>query len=465
MLKRSDLDPHQIEGVEWIKPRPKCALHWDVGVQKTATMLTAFADMKASFDCRRLLVVAPKRVARKGWPREVQSWEHLQHLTVSPIVGDAEEALAALRTPADIHTINYDRIQWLYAQFIQNGKQTVRWPWDIVVPDEAHRLRNASGVRWKQLEAFTRARLFPRMVQLTGTFTPNGLRNAWAPMYLLDQGKRLGTSEDGYLRKYFSEPTHEYGKWKPKAGAAEEIARLVSDICFTIRDEGGGMPVLVPHWVELPPKAMADYKVLKRKFITEIGGTKITAANSAALGGKLLQLANGAVYDADRNVITIHDAKLKALDELCDELASQGKQALIIYAFKHDKDRIHAMFQRPDWSGTSVRTLVSDADEDAWANGDVDFLLIHPDSAGEGTNLHLNKTAEDVIWFGGTVDLLKWLQTNGRLFGGKRRIGKNGKIHVLLADDTIDERYRDLIEAKNIEQDDFKVMVAKYART
>jgi hypothetical protein len=467
VLKRTDLDPHQLLGGQWIKDKPNCALHWDVGVQKTATVATAFCDMLASFDSRRMLVIAPKRVARKGWPREIASWEHLKHLSVSPIVGTADECLRALRTPADIHTINYDRIQWLYAQFIQHGKQVARWPWDLVVPDEAHRLRNASGVRWKQMEAFRHAKLFPRMVQLSGTFTPNGLRNAWAPMYLLDGGKRLGPTEDGYLRKYFSEPTHEYGKWQPKLGAPEEIAQRIGDLCYTLRaEEVMTLPpvILNPIMVELSAQALREYQKLKKKFIAEIGGAKITAANSAALGGKLLQIANGAVYDENKNVIFVHDAKIKALDELCEELISNGKPALIVYAFKHDKDRILGMFQRPEWGDTAVRALVSDDDEDAWAAGDLDFMLIHPDSAGEGTNLHLNVEAEDIIWFGGTNDLLKWIQTNGRLFGGKRRMGKKGRIHVLLADDTIDESYRELIEAKDIEQEDFKVMVAKYAR-
>lgn len=467
MLKRSDLDAHQLEGAEWIKARPNCALHWDVGVQKTATALTAFADLKRSFDCRRMLVLAPKRVARKGWPRELATWQHLQHLTVSPIVGDAQQCLRALRTPADIHTINYDRIQWLYAQFIQNGKQVMRWPWDIVVADEAHRLRSASGVRWKQLEAFRHAKLFPRMVQLSGTFTPNGLRNAWAPIYLLDRGKRLGPTEDGYLKRYFTEPAHEFGRWRPKLGAADEIAQRLSDICFTLRaEEVMTLPpvILNPIMVELPPAAVKAYKEFKRKFIADLNGAKITAANSAALGGKLLQVANGAVYDAERNVVHIHDAKVKALDELCDELAANGKHALIVYGFKHDEQRILDMFRRPDWCDVVARRLVTDTDEDAWGRGEIDFLLIHPDSAGEGTNLHLNQNAEDIIWFGGTNDLLKWVQTNGRLFGGKRRLGRKGKIHVLLADDTIDEQYRDLIEQKHVEQEAFKVMVAKHAR-
>jgi SNF2 family DNA or RNA helicase len=467
VLQRSNLDPHQLSGAEWIKRNDNCALHWDVGVQKTATTLTAFVDMLATFDTRRMLVIAPKRVARKGWPREIASWEHLKHLSVSPIVGTAEECLRALRTPADVHTINYDRIQWLYAQFVQHGKQVARWPWDMVAADEAHRLRNASGVRWRQMEAFRAAKLFPRMVQLTGTYTPNGLRNAWAPMYLLDRGKRLGVTEDGYLKKFFVPPKHEFGKWTPKPGAPQAIAELVGDICYTLRaEEVMTLPpvILNPIMVELAPAALREYRKLKQKFIAEIGGAKITAANSAALGGKLLQIANGAVYDEDKNVILVHQAKIEALDDLCGELVSNGKQALIVYAFKHDKDRILGMFQRPDWGGANVRSLVTDADEDAWAAGDLDFMLIHPDSAGEGTNLHLNVGAEDVIWFGGTNDLLKWIQTNGRLFGGKRRLGKKGKIHVLLADGTIDEDYRELIEMKNAEQDDFKVMVAKYAR-
>lgn len=459
MLNRSDLYAYQRHAVDFIKSRRNCALWVDMGLGKTVSTLTAFNDKLQSFDARKMLVIAPKRVARKVWSDEIQAWSHLNHLSVSRVVGDAEECFAALRAPADVYTIGRDRVPWLHAQFIRDGKQVVEWPFDVVAADEAQSFAAQSSNRFKCLYDLRKKTRFPTFVELSGTPMPNGYMKLWSQLKLLDDGKRLGYSEQAMKERWFTPPVGIFMKWNIKPHAVREIHERLKDIVLVLReDDYLDLPPVVDNFVrcELSAAAMSTYKKFEREFIAEVAGRKLTAVNAGVLDGKLLQLANGAVYHKEGEWVALHDAKLEALEETLDGL--NGKKAIVAYAFKHDLARIKGVLAKQDepWA-----VLHSDKDFDRWAAGEFTYGVLHPGSAGHGLNQISKADVSDIIHFGLTNNLELYQQVNARLTGGHRRTGRNVTVHHIVADGTRDDDYVALIKKKALDQDNLMAALAR----
>lgn len=461
MLQRSDLYAYQRHAVDFVKERRNCALWVDMGLGKTASTLTAFADMHDSLEANKMLVVAPKRVARKVWSDEIETWSHLSHLRVSRIVGSEAECFRALKVKADVYTIGRDRVPWLHAQFIQDNKQVVEWPWDTVVLDEAQSFASQSSQRWKAIADLRKKSRFPRLIELSGTPMPNGYMKLWSQLWLLDAGKRLGLCEEAMKERWFTPPVGVFTKWVIKPGAEREIQNRLKDIVLALReDDYLDLPPVVDNFIrcQLSAAAMSTYKKMEREFITEVAGKKLTAVNAGVLDGKLLQLANGAVYHEDKKWVPFHDAKLEALEEALEGIA--GK-ALICYGYNHDKVRISAVLERCARSeGRTWRLLDSDQDFSDWAAGRIDWGLLHPASAGHGLNDVYKAGAEDLIWFGLTSNLEYYQQACARLTGGHRRAGKNIRVHHIVCDGTRDDAYVSLIKKKALDQDNLIASLA-----
>lgn len=454
MLTRADLYPYQRHAIDFIKSKKNCALWVDMGLGKTVSTLTAFNDLRESFDARKMLVVAPKRVARKVWSDEVNAWAHLNHLVVSKIVGNMEQCFQALKQEADVYTIGRDRIPWLHAQFIQDGKQVVEWPFDTVVADESQTFASQSSQRFNCLADLRVKTRFPRFIQLTGTPAPNGYMKLWSQLWLLDRGKRLGASEKAMKERWFTPPVGIFAKWNLKPHAPREIHERLKDIVLTLREEDYlTLPPVVDSFIrcELAGPARAVYKKFEREFIAEVAGRRLTAVNTGVLDGKLLQLANGACYYESGKWVAFHDAKLEALEETLDGIS--GK-ALICVNFKHDTQRITSVLDRvAKADGRSWRILDSDRDFEDWADGKIDWGVLHPASAGHGLNDVYKAGCDDMIWFGLTNNLEWYEQARARLTGGHRRVGRNIRIHHIVADGTRDDAYVALIRAKALTQD------------
>lgn len=459
MLTRQDLNPYQVHAVGWSKPRKNNAKWIDMGLGKTVTELTAFSDLQQSFDAHKMLVIAPKRVARKVWSDEVANWSHLNHLRVSRIVGDEDECFAAMKADADVYTIGRDRLPWLHAQFIQDDKPVVRWPWDYVVPDESQSFASQKSQRFNALADLRLKFKFPRMSQLTGTPAPNGYLKLWSQMWLLDKGVRLGKSENDMKNRWFTPPIGMFAKWNIKPTAKPEIHRRLADIVLALREEDYlTLPPVVENFVrcELSSAAMATYKKFEREFIAEVAGKKLTAVNAGVLDGKLLQLANGACYYNNKQEWTpFHDAKLEALEETLEGL--NGKKALVAYAFQHDLARIEKTLAKQDepWA-----VLKSDASFDRWAAGEYTYGVLHPGSCGHGINAISKTDVSDIIHFGMTNNLELYQQVNARLTGGHRREGRNVVVHHIVAENTRDMDYVKLIKAKALDQDNLMAALA-----
>ena len=453
MLDRHDLFSYQHHAVEFIKAHPNCALWVDMGLGKTVSSLTAFVDLQRDFEAKRMLVIAPKRVARRVWSDEVKEWKHLNHLSVSRIIGSEESCFAALKTKADIHTIGRERVPWLKAQFLDDkGRLKYRWPWDLVAADESQSFKSQSSQRWKALEALRP--YFSRLVELSGTPSPNGYGDLWSQFYLLDKGQRLGRSERSFQERWFTPPVGMFTKWQLSQAGKLQIRESVKDLVLSLREEDYlTLPPITNNFIRvtLSPAAMRTYKEMEREYIAEVAGKKLTAVNAGVLDGKLLQLANGAVYHSGREWVEFHSAKTEALDETLEGMP--GK-ALITYGYQHDLARIERVVRKratEDFRSWSV--LKTDASFDAWARGEIDWGILHPASAGHGLNDMYKAEAEDIIHFGLTNNYEWYAQVNARLAGGHRRAGKRIRIHHIVADGTRDDDYVRLLRAKELDQD------------
>lgn len=414
MLSEKNLHKYQLACVDHIIKTPFCGIFLDMGLGKTISTLTAIVRLYNNLDIDKVLVIAPKRVVESVWQEEASKWEHTKWLRFSKIIGNEKQRIEALDTDADVYIISRDNIAWLckYSNF--------KLPFDMIVIDELSSFKSNKSIRFKALK-----RLRPtvkRLVGLTGTPAPNGLIDIWPQVYLLDLGIRLGHTLTGYRNTYFT-PGRANGyvvyNYRLKKGADKLIYGKIGDICISMKAEDYlELPERKDNVVkiEMPEDLKKQYKDFERDKVLElVGSDDINITNAAVLSNKLLQFANGAIYDEKHNAHAIHELKIAALKDIIED--SNGKPVLVAWAFQFDRDRILRELKeyRP-------RELKTSKDISDWNSGKIRLLLTHPASAGHGLNLQAGGNI--IVWYGLTWSLELYQQFNGRLYrqGQKDRV-------------------------------------------
>ena len=432
--------PHayQQTATQFIIDHDEAAIFLGMGLGKTVITLTAIWELVLDyFTVSRVLVIAPLRVARDTWPAEATKWDHLAGLTVAVAVGSKNQRLDALAQSAMVTVINRENIPWLVGYYGQ------AWPFDMVIIDELSSFKNHRAKRFTTLVK-TRPHV-KRWVGLTGTPASNGLMDVWAQFRLLDGGQRLGRFITRYRDKWFT-PDKRNGaqvfSYKPRPGAEDEIYDAIGDMTLSMRTTDHlTLPDLTvtTNEVTLGVKERALYDRLREQMILDLDGQVIDAANAAALSGKLLQLASGAVYDETGQVVEIHSAKLYALEDLIE--TANGENLLVAYWYRHDLERIRQRFPQ-------AKELKTAADIQAWNNGQIPLGLIHPASAGHGLNLQ--QGGHLLVWFSLTWSLELYQQTNARLY----RQGQPNPVTIthLATHNTLDEAVLKALQAKDSTQ-------------
>lgn len=459
MLQRNQLHGYQNRGVQHIIDNPFCALFLDMGLGKTVTTLTAIKELMDACIITNALVVAPKKVTQVTWTDEIKNWAHLQNLTISVIDGDVKHRRAAMAKKADIYVVSRDNIVWLVTEY--GG---IKLPFDMVVIDELSSFKNHASKRFR---AMKRVRKFiPRVVGLTGTPSPNGLIDLFAQMYLIDEGERLGKTITGYRDRFFrpdkrnGDIVYTYALKQPADETERQISDLISDITISMTAEDYlKMPdkIMLFDTVELPRKIYENYQDFEQEQVLELINSDelITAASAAALSNKLQQYANGAIYDADRNVKHIHDEKLEKLQEIVE--AANGAPVLVAYSFIHDLDRI--MNALKEYKPVKLEKPEHIAQ---WNDGKIQVLVMHPASAGHGLNLQ--KGGNILVWFGNTWSLELYMQFNARLY--RQGQTKPVYIHHIVSKGTVDEKIIKALSGKKETQDglmqSIKELMEKY---
>lgn len=453
-MNENDLHNYQRAAVDHILKNTHCALFLEMGLGKTISTLTALKKlMFEELEISNALVIAPKRVAESVWSFEIEKWAHLKGMTVSKIAGTAKQRRQALNVEADIYTLGRDNVAWLCGQY--GGSML---PFDMLVIDELSSFKNPNSNRFKALKKTQPS--FKRVVGLTGTPAPNGLIDLWAQIYLLDRGERLGKFITGFRERFFTHDPYKY-KYNIDQGKEERIYELIGDICISMKAEDYlemEKPIENIIRLEFDEATQKKYNDFEREKVLELFDDSeegISVANAAALSNKLLQFANGAVYDEDKNYHVVHDYKIEALKELVED--ANGKPVLVAYGYKHDFERIMEALKK-----YKPKKLESDQDIIDWNAGKFKVMVMHPASGGHGLNLQGGGNI--LIWFSQTWSLELYQQFNARL----NRQGQKEVVVInkLVAVDTIDKRVISSLEKKDKGQDGLmqavKSLVKKY---
>lgn len=435
MLTANNLHSYQQFGVKHIIEKPFSGLFLDMGLGKTVTTLTAIRELIYRMEVERVLVIGPKRVVESVWTQEAAKWAHTAKLSFSLIAGTAKQRKKALDSEAEVYLISRDNVAWLCDQFGGNYL-----PFDMLVLDELSSFKNHQSQRFKALKRVRKS--IGRVVGLTGTPAPNGLIDLWAQLYLIDNGERLGASIGRYRETYFNPDKQNGGivySYKPRdASITDKIHQAIGDICISMKAEDYlDMPdkVVIDQVLELSPELAEKYRAFEREqvmsLLSELGEKEISVATAAALSNKLLQFANGAVYDEAKNFHVVHDLKLEALEEIRE--AANGKPLLVAVAFRHDAARILAKYRK----SIDVRVLDGQADIDDWNAGRVDMLVLHPASGGHGLNIQHGSNY--VVWFGLNWSLELYKQLIARLWRQGQR-AKQVFVYRIVTGGTMDRK-------------------------
>ena len=427
--------PHNYQDYarEFIIGHPVCALILDMGLGKTVITLTALWELALDyFEVGKVLVIAPFRVARDTWKEELEKWDHLKGLSVSVVVGSEKERLDALEKKASVYVINRENVVWLCEKH--------HWDFDMIVIDELSSFKSYQAKRFKALRRYRPKAI--RVVGLTGT--PGNLMDLWAEIGILDMGQRLGRYIGAYRDRFFLPDKRNRNiiySYKPRDGAEEAIYNLISDICISMKAEDYlSMPECLYHRVEvrMDEKEEKLYRQMEKDMLLPFEDGDVDAVNAAALSGKLLQMANGAVYDENHKVRHIHDKKLDALEDLIE--AANGKPVLVAYWYQHDLDRIVERFK--------AVPLKAAGDIRKWKEGKIPVAAIHPASAGHGLNIQ--DGGHILIWFGLTWSLELYMQCNARLWRQGQR--ETVMIYHIINKGTLDEDAMRSLEQKDCGQ-------------
>lgn len=437
---------YQKLAIEHVMDNPRSGLFLDMGLGKGSITLSAIVRLFDNFEISKVLVIGPKLVAEQTWPAEISKWDHTKHLTVSKIVGSPNQRLKALQKPADIYTVSRDNVAWLVEVLNRGG-----WDFDFLVIDELSSFKNAASQRFKALKKV--CYLSDRCVGLTGTPAPNSLMDLWSQLYLLDQGQRLGKTITAYREAYFSKNYSGFG-YAIKKQYESLIHSKINDICISMTAlDHLDMPERMDIFKEINLSRFDQYLEFKRQEVLRLEeGKDITPVNAAALYSKLLQFANGAVYDADKNYHIVDNTKLDLLEEMVEEL--QGEPLLVFYSFQSDKERILARIKKavamPSKGGAEMI--------DKWNRKEIQVLIAHPASIGHGLNMQ--DGGRYMAWFGLPWSLELYQQAVKRLDrqGQKFSVMNN----MLIAKGTVEEVVKQKLADKTVTQDDLMTALKSY---
>lgn len=440
MLTPDKLHPYQLRAIEHILKHKGCALFLDMGLGKTVSTLTAIDRLiYEELDVSKVLIIAPKRVAESVWDAEIEKWTHLKRLSIVKVLGTEKQRLAALREEANLYIIGRDNVAWLEKHM---PKAAAKYPFDMLVIDELSSFKNPRSLRFKSLRRMRP--FFRRVVGLTGTPAPNGLMDLWSQLYLLDGGKRLFPTLTQYRSIFFFPDKvngHVVYSYKLRDGADKIIYNHIDDICMSMKAEDYlSLPPLITNVVKIrmTPELKKKYREFRHEQCMLIGNEEVTAVNAAVLANKLLQFADGAIYNEAGRAIPIHSLKLEAAKEIVE--TADGEPVLIAWVFRSDRDRLKEVLAEYE-----PRDLDGPQDIKDWNAGKIRVLLMHPASGGHGLNLQAG--GHIILWYGQTWNLELYQQLNARLY--RQGQDKSVIIHHLVLEGSMDERVMAALSTKS----------------
>lgn len=411
------------------------------GSGKTWPALEAYA--RYTYPAKGLVTCTRTNMA-SVWGWEIRErYPHLKYSILS-----AEKRLERWREDADIYIINHDGPKWLHERLPEVRE---RFRGGMLMNDESSYYKHRSSGRAKAILAVRRC--FERATNLTGSPDTNTILDIWHQAYLLDYGRRLGSSFYKFRNDTCKPvPTHggRYVEWHDKEGAELAVAGLLRDI--TVRHKCRPLPPNKKrhaHWV-MSDKQMKQYKSMQRTALLAFeSGALANAVNAASMAQKLLQIASGAIYTTDDDYQLIDNARY----EYIADLVAERKHSLVFMYWHHQKHELVKSLKKKDLPFAIIDGSVSlgnreKAVEDFQA-GKLRAMLLQPQSAAHGLTL---TKATATIWPGPPPqhNLEHFLQGNRRML--RRGLDHETETLTVVAEGTGEQRVYDRIGIKQTRQ-------------
>lgn len=437
---------YQEFAIDHLLENKQAALFAGLGLGKTACTLAAVQSLFDDLAIRAVLVVAPMRVCNLTWPNEVAKWTQFKWMRVANL-RTKEGRDAYRRRLAQIYVINYEMLPaFCHKTLVPEVRRYGNTAFDVLIWDELSKAKNHSGVRVNAMRKFWQR--IERHWGLTGTPAPNSQLDLFAQIRLLDGGQRLGQSFYAFRQCYFYAADLENRHWFIRSHERMKLEAKIADIALVLKSSDWlNIPDTVVEDIDvpLPQKARDIYKKFARELYILIEQDEIEAVNAAVLVNKLLQITSGAVYDAERKVVPLHDAKLDALAALRKRTVGP---LMVTYQYQHERDRIARRF--PD------AVLFSDAkshrqqDELAkrWNAKEIPLMVVSPQSVGHGLNLQ--EGGCEICWFSTTWSRELYDQMNARV--ARKGQTEVPRVYRLVSPQTMDDAVVEALKSKGDQQ-------------
>ncbi len=452
------LHNYQKTGCRFVEKHKRCALHMDIGTGKTATTIAACKELLDNFDIRGVMVFAPLKVATVAWPDELRKWDEFRKLRHIVVRGSEAERIQQLRLRSDFYILNYDWLPW-WVEWVRSEIQAKRQlPFDMLVLDESSKLKSPASKRFKELKPLADSNRFRRIVELTGTPSPERLQDLWSQYRLLDGGQRLMKFVTHFRDRYLEINPYNHYDIKPKDLAQEEIEKLIADITYTIRAEDYlELPRMLEHTIPIimPKSAMKIYDEFEKDMVIKIDSGYVVGGNAGVATEKCRQIASGAVYDSNGDTRIVHSEKMDTLKEFIEDI---DEPVMVAYWYKHEHATIKNEFPGvpilgPDTYDKEAARIIED-----WNKGKIPLLFIHPGSVGHGINLQHG--GRILVWLTIPWHNDYYRQTNGRLY----RMGQTKPVLIyrMIVQDTVETLVDDVLADKEFNQQSLRKALAKY---
>lgn len=359
--ERWSLNTTQSAAVEHCLGNPHILLVADKGAGKTRTGLAVAAESGG-----RVLILCPNKV-RGGWVAEGRKLG----VEVALVEGDPQTRQDILKR-GGIMVMGVDLIKWLADTY-----KTL--PCDGLILDETTRFSSPGSVGVKKLRGRVKALYWT--LGLTASPVMEDPMSLYGQCLVLDGGQALGRSYDRFKQQYFIKMDYMGYDWQLRQGGAEDLAQAVAGLVYVMEDAAyaEALVPLVEEVIEVavPPHVWQFYQEIAEELAIELNGGEIEAANLAVVSGKLEQLTQGAVYDQEQTAHWVHFAKMDALASLLD--GDDNEPTIVVYQFKYELEELQ---QRFPWG----RDLKYPGALDAFTDGDLNLLFMHPKSGSHGIN-------------------------------------------------------------------------------
>ncbi|KDR56710.1 MULTISPECIES: DEAD/DEAH box helicase [Oscillatoriales] len=450
---KGELRPYQARGAGWLNFLQEwglgACLADDMGLGKTIELIAFLLHLQLEKTLiNPVLLVCPTSVLG-NWEREVKRFGP----SLKTLVHHGDKRAKGKAFPPAIKGKNLVITSYALTYRDQSELQSVKW--QGVVLDEAQNIKNPEAKQSKTVKTLEA----DFKIALTGTPVENRLSELWSILEFLNPGY-LG--QRPFFQRRFAIPIEKYGDTESLQILRSLVQPFILRRLKTDKDIIQDLPEKQENTVFCPlSKEQASlYQKLVDESLSEIESSTGIQRRGMILGllVKLKQVCNhplllGAKTKAKKEMPTLnpgYSGKLQRLNEMLEELISEGDRALIFTQFaewgKLLKPYLEAKLNREVlflYGGSRKLQREQMVDRFQQDPQGPPVMILSLKAGGVGLNLtRANHVFHFDRWWNPAVEN----QATDRVF----RIGqtRNVQVHKFVCTGTLEEKIHDLIESK-----------------